>query len=49
MKKLELNYCGLVAMTESEMRETDGGKLPFWAWALWAVALVVSLVVTDTI
>lgn len=44
MKKLELENHGLVELTDSEMQIVHGGNLPWWAWALWAVAVVVEVI-----
>jgi lactobin A/cerein 7B family class IIb bacteriocin len=44
MKNLELENFGVVELTDSEMQNVHGGDLPWWAWALWAVAVVVALV-----
>ncbi|MFC5282283.1 class IIb bacteriocin, lactobin A/cerein 7B family [Pedobacter alpinus] len=47
MKNLELEGLGLVEMKQDEMLAVDGGRLPWWAWALWGIALVGSLILAD--
>ncbi|WP_291403692.1 hypothetical protein [Daejeonella sp.] len=44
MERLEIKKIGLIEMTESEKNAIFGGKLPWWAWAIWAVALVVAII-----
>jgi len=44
MKNLEIENLYLVEMNESEMNVISGGKLPWWAWAIWAVALVIAVI-----
>jgi hypothetical protein len=44
MKNLEIEKFALVEMTESERNLIYGGKLPWWAWAIWAVTLVIAVI-----
>lgn len=44
MKNLEIEQLALVELSETESNTIYGGRLPWWAWAIWAAAVIIAII-----